>query len=96
MPHAPAARLITEIWHPNISSVTGAICLDILKDQWAAAMTLRTVPINIQALLAAPEPDDPRDAVADRQYRDNFPTFSAKMLNIGSPYIPGRSTWIQG
>lgn len=27
-------RFITKIWHPNISSVTGAICLDILKDQW--------------------------------------------------------------
>lgn len=27
-------RFITRIWHPNISSVTGAICLDILKDQW--------------------------------------------------------------
>ncbi|KAG8516551.1 Ubiquitin-conjugating enzyme E2 K, partial [Galemys pyrenaicus] len=26
-------RFITKIWHPNISSVTGAICLDILKDQ---------------------------------------------------------------
>lgn len=25
---------MTKIWHPNISSVTGAICLDILKDQW--------------------------------------------------------------
>ena len=26
-----------------MSSATGAICLDILKDQWAAALTLRTV-----------------------------------------------------
>ena len=60
---------IFQIWHPNISSVTGAICLDILKDQWAAAMTLRTVLLSLQALLAAPEPDDPQDAVVARQYQ---------------------------
>ena len=27
-------KFVTKIWHPNISSVTGAVCLDILKDQW--------------------------------------------------------------
>lgn len=27
----PKVRFITRIWHPNVSSVTGAICLDILK-----------------------------------------------------------------
>ncbi|CAG2224054.1 HIP2 [Mytilus edulis] len=59
----PKVKFTTRIWHPNISSVTGAICLDILKDQWAAAMTLRTVLLSLQALLAAAEPDDPQDAV---------------------------------
>ncbi|XP_037678954.1 ubiquitin-conjugating enzyme E2 K-like [Choloepus didactylus] len=67
----PKVRFITKIWHPNISSVTGAICLDILKDQWAAAMTLRTVLLSLQALLAAPEPDDPQDAVVANQYKQN-------------------------
>uniref|UniRef100_A0A2K5PM10 Ubiquitin-conjugating enzyme E2 K n=1 Tax=Cebus imitator TaxID=2715852 RepID=A0A2K5PM10_CEBIM len=62
---------ITKIWHPNISSVTGAICLDILKDQWAAAMTLRRVLLSLQALLAAAEPDDPQDAVVANQYKQN-------------------------
>ncbi|RVE76250.1 hypothetical protein OJAV_G00006550 [Oryzias javanicus] len=67
----PKVRFITKIWHPNISSVTGAICLDILKDQWAAAMTLRTVLLSLQALLAAAEPDDPQDAVVANQFKQN-------------------------
>ena len=67
----PKVKFTTKIWHPNISSVTGAICLDILKDQWAAAMTLRTVLLSIQALLASPEPDDPQDAVVAKQYKEN-------------------------
>jgi len=85
----PKVRFITKIWHPNISSVTGAICLDILKDQWAAAMTLRTVLLSIQALLAAPEPDDPQDAVVARQYQDNLAVFRQTAQHWSAAFAGG-------
>ena len=71
----PRVHFVTKIWHPNISSVTGAICLDILREQWAAAMTLRTVLLSLQALLQAAEPNDPQDAVVARQYKENPEAF---------------------
>ena len=61
----------TKVWHPNISSQTGAICLDILKNEWTPALTIRTALISLQALLCAPEPDDPQDAVVAGQYKNN-------------------------
>merc|ERR1712045_2605 len=55
---APKVRFITRIYHPNIDKL-GRICLDILKDKWSPALQIRTVLLSIQALLSAPNPDDP-------------------------------------
>ena len=51
-----------------MSSASGAICLDVLKEAWSPALTLKTALLSVQALLASPEPDDPQDAVVARQY----------------------------
>lgn len=85
----PRVKFITKIWHPNISSVTGAICLDILKDNWAAAMTLRTVLLSLQALLAAAEPDDPQDAVVANQYKENYEMFCKTAKHWTNVYAKG-------
>ncbi|EDV25913.1 Ubiquitin-conjugating enzyme E2 N [Trichoplax sp. H2] len=55
---APKVRFVTRIYHPNIDKL-GRICLDILKDKWSPALQIRTVLLSIQALLSAPNPDDP-------------------------------------
>ena len=55
---APNVRFLTKIYHPNIDNL-GRICLDILKDKWSPALQIRTVLLSIQALLSAPNPDDP-------------------------------------
>ncbi|XVE56514.1 hypothetical protein DITRI_Ditri04bG0016800 [Diplodiscus trichospermus] len=71
----PKMKFVTKVWHPNISSQSGAICLDILKDQWSPALTLKTALLSVQALLSAPEPDDPQDAVVAQQYLREYQTF---------------------
>ncbi|KAK6148026.1 hypothetical protein DH2020_018938 [Rehmannia glutinosa] len=71
----PKMQFATKVWHPNVSSQSGAICLDILKDQWSPALTLKTALLSVQALLSAPEPDDPQDAVVAKQYLRDYQTF---------------------
>uniref|UniRef100_A0A7S2UZ31 E2 ubiquitin-conjugating enzyme n=1 Tax=Fibrocapsa japonica TaxID=94617 RepID=A0A7S2UZ31_9STRA len=71
----PKMKFVTKIWHPNISSQTGAICLDILKDQWSPALTIKTALLSLQALLCSPEPDDPQDAEVANMYLSDRPTF---------------------
>jgi ubiquitin-conjugating enzyme (huntingtin interacting protein 2) len=72
----PKMKFITKVWHPNISSATGAICLDILKtgtdSQWSPAQTIRSALLSLQALLSTPEPNDPQDAVVAGQYKKDF------------------------
>jgi len=71
----PKMKFETKLWHPNVSSQTGAICLDILKNEWTPALTIRTALISLQALLCAAEPDDPQDAVVANQYKSDKKAF---------------------
>ena len=87
----PKVKFITRIWHPNISSQTGAICLDILKDAWSPALTLRTVLLSIQALLSAPEPDDPQDAQVASLYKSDYPKYvktAREWTQMFAKYVP--------
>ncbi|XP_045294547.1 ubiquitin-conjugating enzyme E2 N-like [Leopardus geoffroyi] len=47
-----------KIYHANVDKL-GRVCLDTLKDKWSPALQIRTVLLSIQALLSAPNPDDP-------------------------------------
>ncbi|KAG7338612.1 ubiquitin-conjugating enzyme E2-like protein [Nitzschia inconspicua] len=66
----PKVRFLTKIYHPNVDKL-GRICLDILKDKWSPALQIRTVLLSIQALLSAPNPDDPLDNNVAEVWKSN-------------------------
>ncbi|RVW52569.1 Ubiquitin-conjugating enzyme E2 27 [Vitis vinifera] len=43
--------------------------------QWSPALTLKTALLSVQALLSAPQPDDPQDAVVAQQYLKDYQTY---------------------
>ncbi|KIJ14982.1 hypothetical protein PAXINDRAFT_115361 [Paxillus involutus ATCC 200175] len=68
-------KFITKVYHPNVSSASGAICLDILKDAWSPVLTLKSTLLSLQSLLCSPEPNDPQDAEVAKHYTTSKRSF---------------------
>ncbi|XP_050355978.1 ubiquitin-conjugating enzyme E2 T-like [Nymphalis io] len=58
----PQVKFITPVYHPNIDK-GGRICMNMLKmppkGSWLPTITIETLIISVQSLLANPNPDDP-------------------------------------
>ncbi|CAK7262886.1 Ubiquitin-conjugating enzyme E2 1 [Sporothrix epigloea] len=66
----PAMKFDTKTWHPNISSQTGAICLDTLSTGWSPVNTIKTALLSLRLLLICPNPSDPQDAQVAKMMTD--------------------------
>lgn len=84
----PKVRFLTKIYHPNVDKL-GRICLDILKDKWSPALQIRTVLLSIQALLSAPNPDDPLADNVAKHWKDDEKAAIATALEWTRAYAQG-------
>jgi len=64
----PKVKFMPTIFHPNVYSVTGDICLDLLKDAWTPALTVVSLCLSILSLMNSPNTGDPVNAIAANLY----------------------------
>ncbi|XP_063629508.1 ubiquitin-conjugating enzyme E2 T-like [Cydia splendana] len=74
----PIVKFTTPVYHPNIDK-GGRICMDKLKmppkGAWLPTITLETLLISIQTLLANPNPDDPLMLDVANEYKYDVDKF---------------------
>lgn len=70
----PLVKFTTPVYHPNIDK-GGRICMDILKmpptGAWLPTITLETLLVSLQTLMANPNPDDPLMMEIANEYKYN-------------------------
>lgn len=65
----PKVTFVTRIFHPNVDSKTGEICLDILKSDWSPAWGISAVCRAVVALLDDPNAESPLNCDAGNLIR---------------------------
>lgn len=84
---APTVKFVSPCFHPNVDQ-HGNICLDILKEKWSAAYSVRTVLLSIQSLLGEPNNDSPLNTYAAKLW-DNKEEYRNTLLKKHADLIIG-------
>lgn len=83
----PAVKCLTRIWHPNIEE-TGAVCLNILRDNYTPVLELSMLVAGLQYLFSEPNPHSPLNKEASEEYISNLPRFKIKAKEYMALYCP--------
>ena len=79
---SPSVSFEHPVYHPNVESSGGRICLDILGDKWCPAYSLTQLMLSLSSLLDDPNALSPLNGEAARNWRDDRPKYNENARKI--------------
>jgi ubiquitin-protein ligase len=77
----PKVIFISKMYHPNISTLTGQICLEtVLTDKWSPTLRLPFIVQSITSLLSNPNCENPIEAGVADEYQNNRDKYNENVL----------------
>jgi ubiquitin-conjugating enzyme E2 A len=77
----PSVKFVSKLFHPNVYA-NGAICLDILQNQWSPIYDIAAILTSIQSLLTDPNPNSPANVEAAKLYQENRREYDRKVMEV--------------
>jgi ubiquitin-conjugating enzyme E2 M len=78
-PHEPPkVKCLKKIYHPNID-LQGNVCLNILREDWKPVLNLNSVILGLQYLFLEPNPQDPLNKDAAKDFQFNLANFKTNV-----------------
>lgn len=81
---APSVHFITKIFHPNVSSSDGKVCIQSIN-RWKPEYNIMTILFSIYILLIKPNPESPLNREAASIYKEDKMKFKQevkKFINL--------------
>lgn len=77
----PRARFTSEIFHPNVYT-DGTLCLDIIQDKWSPCLSISSLLMSVQSLLADPNCSSPANGAAAVMYSEHRNEYNKKVRRL--------------
>mmetsp|Transcript_56059 Transcript_56059/g.65480 ORF Transcript_56059/g.65480 Transcript_56059/m.65480 type:complete len:266 (+) Transcript_56059:141-938(+) len=86
----PRGYFLTKIYHPNVDTSNGSICVNTLKKDWTANTTLSHVLSVIRCLLIVPFPESSLNDEAGKLFMESYDEFARRARLMSN--VHGRSS----
>lgn len=84
----PSVKFVSTIYHPNVSSSDGKICLNVLTREWTPLLKVSTLLLCVSALLSQPNPEDPLNEKAAAMFQECPAEFARVAQEWTRKYAP--------
>jgi len=74
----PKGFFLTKIFHPNVASPSGEICVNTLKKDWKPDLGLQHILLTVKCLLIAPNPESALNEEAGKLLLEQYDTYSSR------------------